>query len=243
MNNRDPNFVDINQIDYGGGYAQNPNEKTVMPIGLNLNDFLPKEPVRAAKVPESRDIPIMSEIRELEGNFLDIMKRRVSLLDQVRVPWDDNRKTEAFQEVAEMKDLGVTNDVFNFAFLHTDLKRIELRASDAIIVLPEIIKLASSPYDSYFKHGIFSAWIVLKLFYEVILNTKGCVAVGQGLDLNREDKLKKYDIIIDYLTKVRNLSELSRRIMRKEQIEGLNLQKFVTELDYFLRKCQQYSSY
>ena len=64
--------------------------------------------------------------------------------------------------------------------------------------------------------------------------------MGGGIDLNREDKLKKYDVIINYFIQLRNLSNLSAHLNKKDQIDGLNLNKFVAELDYFLKKCQQY---
>ena len=122
----------------------------------------------------------------------------------------------------------------------TDINRVAFRSDDAIVALPAIITLVSSQYDIYFKNGVLSAWVLLKLFYDVIISTKNSQAIGGGIDLNREEKIRKYDVIINYFTQIRNLSSLSSHLNRQEQIEGLNLQKFVAELDYFLKKCQQY---
>ena len=64
-----------------------------------------------------------------------------------------------------------------------------------------IIDLMSSKFDYYFRNGILSPRIVMKLFGEIIINTKQMQALERGIDLNRKEKIRKYDVIVDLLKK------------------------------------------
>ena len=56
-----------------------------------------------------------------------------------------------------------------------------------------------------------------------------------GVDLNREEKLKKNDIIFDFFYKLSNLDRVN--INLRNNIEGLNLIQFFGELDHFIKEC------
>lgn len=242
-NNNNPNFVNINQITNMDMYQHQINinnyDETTRPMGIDLKNFLPKEQTIHA-ISEKNDLPIIEEVLSQNQNFKTIIAGRIQSLKTVSSIWSKGNKNEALQAINVLKDLGVSNDIFNFGLLKTDINRVAFRSDDAIVALPAIITLVSSQYDIYFKNGVLSAWVLLKLFYDVIISTKNSQAIGGGIDLNREEKIRKYDVIINYFTQIRNLSSLSSHLNRQEQIEGLNLQKFVAELDYFLKKCQQY---
>jgi hypothetical protein len=62
----------------------------------------------------------------------------------------------------------------------------------------------------------------------------------KNIDLNREDKIKKYDIIINYFEKLRRIPNLSEHLNPKKEIVDLDLKKFIGELDYFLKKCSSF---
>ena len=241
-NNNNPNFYDINQITNLDMYRNQgkPNyDETTRPIGIDMKNFLPQEQT-AHSISEKNDLPIIEDVLSQNQNFKTIIANRIKNLKTVSSMWTQNHKNEALQATNVMKDLGVSNDIFNYALIKTDITRVDMRSDDAIVAMPTIISLASSQYDIYFKNGIQAAWVILKLFFDVIIQTKNFQAMGGGIDLNREDKLKKYDVIINYFIQLRNLSNLSAHLNKKDQIDGLNLNKFVAELDDFLKKCQQY---
>lgn len=241
-NNNNPNFVNINQITNMDMYQHQVNinnyDETTRPMGIDLKNFLPKDQTVHA-ISEKNDLPIIEEALNQNQNFKTIIAARIQSLKTVSSIWSKGNKNEALQAINVFQDVSVSNDIFNFGLLKTDINRVDFRSDDAIVALPSIIKLISSQYDIYFKNGVLSAWVILKLFYDVIISTKNSQAIG-GIDLNREEKIRKYDVIINYFIQIRNLSSLSSHLNKKEQIEGLNLQKFVAELDYFLKKCQQY---
>ncbi len=231
-NNNNPNFIDINS------YDPNLNDHTASPLNLDLNNFLPpkEEP---QKIPEKNDIPVIEEVQKQNSQFCQIIKSRIGNLKTINTVWNNKySKSEAFGVMGELNDLGLSNDVLNYAFIQTDLKKIDIRSEDVLILFPSIIKMINSKYDIYFKNGCLAAWNILKLYYNVIIQTKESVYYNpKGIDLNKEDKLKKYNVIIDYFHQLRNLPNIDEHL-RKGQIEGLELKQFISELDYFIKKCR-----
>lgn len=246
MNNQgpyDPNFIDINdpyeQYIPSQNESHNNNDGTIQPRGIDLNSFLPNDPPKSQKISESQDKLIIEEVLEDCDNFKRVMNNRMGILKQIKHAWNNNRKSEALSALQINKDIGSYNDFFHFAFLRTDLTRIGIKPDDAIVALPMIIDLVSSKYDYYFRNGILSTRIILKLFGEIIINTKQMQALERGIDLNREEKIRKYDVIIDLLKKIRGLNTITSAINSSKQVEGINVPQFVAELDYFFRKCQK----
>ena len=231
-NNNNPNFIDINS------YDPNINDHTASPLNLDLNNFLPtkEEP---QKIPEKNDIPVIEEVQKQNSQFCQIIKSRIGNLKTINTVWNNNySKSEAFGVMGELNDLGLSNDVLNYAFIQTDLKKIDIRSEDVLILFPSIIKMINSKYDIYFKNGVLSAWKILKLYYDVIVNTKQAQLMNPGgIDLNREDKIKKYNIIINYFQQIKRIEAITNHLKGKP-IEGLDLIQFMSELDYFLRKCE-----
>lgn len=246
MNNQgpyDPNYIDINdpyeQYIPSQNERHNNNDGTIQPKGIDLNSFLPNDPPKSQKISESQDKLIIEEVLEDCDNFKRVMNNRIGILKQIKHAWNNNRKSEALSALQINKDIGSYNDFFHFAFLRTDLTRIGIKPDDAIVALPMIIDLVSSKYDYYFRNGILSTRIILKLFGEIIINTKQMQALERGIDLNREEKIRKYDVIIDLLKKIRGLNTITSAINSSKQVEGVNVPQFVAELDYFFRKCQK----
>ena len=72
------------------------------------------------------------------------------------------------------------------------------------------------------------------MYYDRIISAKKS-KFGYGVDLNREEKLKKYDKIFDFFYKLSNLDRINYNL--RKNIEGLNLIQFFSELDHFIKEC------
>jgi hypothetical protein len=219
--------------------GDNNNGETGFPMGLDLNSFLPNQESNVpSKISEQNDIPIIDEVQKQNPSFKSILESRIKNLKSVSNVWKGGQnKGEAFLAANSINDLGTSNDVFNYFFIKTELNKIDVRTDDIINILPMIMKMLSSKYDIYFKNGVLSAWKILKLYYDVIVNTKQAQLMNPGgIDLNREDKIKKYDVIIKYFYEMKKLNTMTEHLKGKP-IEGLDLIQFCSEVDYFLRKC------
>ena len=215
---------------------------TSQPIGLDLNNFLPNQNQKPQPISEKNDLPIITEVQQNNNNFKLILENRIKNLKTVQISWNNGKnKNEGFSTAESLKDLGVQNDLFNYALIKTDINNLDINSSDVISFFPMILNMVSSHYDTYFKNGILTAWKVLKLYYDVIINTKQSQMLNpKNIDLNREDKIKKYDIIINYFEKLRRIPNVSEHLNPKKEIVDLDLKKFIGELDYFLKKCSSY---
>ena len=59
-----------------------------------------------------------------------------------------------------------------------------------------------------------------------------------GIDLNREEKINKYKVIIDYFKRLRESPDFQNNLKYKE-IKNLNLKQFIGEVNFFINKCEK----
>ena len=218
------------------------NNKSNIPIGLNMNDFMPNSnsyPSGNSSIPESNDPKIINDVMKNAPNFKLLMSTRIKNLNNISEIWDNARnKTESFDYINDLGDLGIINDVLNFAFIKTELKYMDVRSKEIMILFPAIIKMCNSKYDWYFKNGILAAWKILNYLGSVIIQAKQSQLLNPGMiDIAKEDKIKVYDKIIYYFQEIIKLDNFESHLISKN-IDGLDLDRFISELNYFFRKCQ-----
>ena len=223
-----------------------PNNRTNIPIGLDMNEFMPNErssnnnaPNPSNKVPESKDPKIIDDVLRNAPNFKLLISTRVKNLKNLSEIWDNARnKSDSFEYINDLNDLGIINDIINFAFIKTETKYMDVRSKEILILFPSIIKMCKSKYDWYFKNGILTAWKILKYLGNVIIQAKQSQLLNPGnIDIAKEDKLKVYDNIIEYFQEIIQLDNFQSHLVSKN-IDGLDLDGFISELNYFLRKCR-----
>ena len=222
-----------------------PNNKTNLPIGLDINDFMSggsnsnNNAPSGNKVPESKDPKIIEDVFKNAPNFKLLMSTRVKNLKNISDIWDNARnKTDTFEYINDLNDLGIINDIINFAFIKTELKYMDVRSKEILILFPSIIKMCKSKYEGYFKNGILTAWKVLKYLGSVIIQAKQSQLLNPGIiDISKEEKLKVYDNIIEYFQEIIQLDNFQSHLVSKN-IDGLDLDGFITELNYFFIKCK-----
>jgi hypothetical protein len=180
----------------------------------------------------ANDIPLINEMSEKNEKFCKLMKKRIDGLKIIATSCRQNNTEDAIAEIGYLKDLGVANDYLNYSLIKKDIKLIYLNNDEILKLFPTILLLLESKYDNYFKTAYQSAYIILKLYQNTIIDAKTCAFVS-GVDLNREEKLKKYEKIIDFFYRIRISSKVA-----KNMNNNLELQKFLSELDYFLKKCK-----
>jgi len=124
-----------------------PNNKTNIPMGLDMNDFMPGAPSSnnkgpsGSKVPESKDPQIINDVLKNAPNFKLLMSTRVKNLNNISGIWDNAKnKTDSFEYINDLNDLGIINDVINFAFIKTELKYMDVRSKEILILFPAKLK-------------------------------------------------------------------------------------------------------
>ena len=139
-------------------------------------------------------------------------------------------------EAALSKDLGVVNDFFRYALIKKDPSKISLKSDMVIQIFPIILNMINCKYDIYFKTGVNTAWTILNLFSDPIIDALKTPLSG-GIDLNREEKINKYKIIVDYFKRLRD-SQILQNNLKYNEIKNLNLKQFIGEVNFFINQCE-----
>ena len=204
---------------------------------IDLNDLGGENPApNVAKVSSKNDVSIINDMMELDPQFITIMKKRIKGLEKISEQYQKGNYEESMAEVGLCKDLGVVNDFFRYALIKKDITKISLKSDMAIQIFPIILNMINCKYDIYFKTGVNTAWTILNLFSDPIIDAMKTPLSG-GIDLNREDKINKYKIIIDYFKRLRE-SQILQNNLKYKEIKNLNLKQFMGEVNFFINQCQ-----
>ena len=229
-------------------------KKTNIPLGLNIEDFMPKNniPIQQSlnhKEPESEkreiipfdnDRNIIDGLFENASNYKQLITKRIKNLYNIEQIWNDGKnKKEAFEFLLQQEDQDVINDVINFCFIKTELKYMDVRSKEIVLLFPILIKMISSKYNIYFKNGILAAWKILKYLSRVIIESKKSQYMNpRNIDLEKEAKLKIYNQIINYYKQIKNLDNIGIYLNKDSREVGFNLADFILELNEFLREIE-----
>ena len=204
---------------------------------LDLNNLKPSNP-ETSKANSKNDIEIINDMMELDQQFICIMKKRIQGLEQISEQYKKGNYEQSMAEAGLSKDLGVVNDFFRYALIKKDLNKISLKSDMAIQIFPTILNMINCKYDVYFKTGVNTAWTILNLFGDPIIDAMKTPLSG-GIDLNREEKINKYRVIIDYFKRIRESSYLKKNLKEKE-IKNLDLKQFIGEVNFFINQCEKF---
>ena len=198
----------------------------------NINDSA------AQNINTKNDTAIINDMMELNDQFNFIMKKRIKGLEKISDSYKKGNYEESMAEAGLSKDLGVVNDFFRYALIKKDLNKIAIKSDMAIQIFPTILNMINCKYDVYFKTGVNTAWTILNLFADPIIDAMKTPLSG-GIDLNREEKINKYKVIIDYFKRLRESQTLQHNLKYKE-IKNLNLNQFIGEVNFFINQCDKF---
>ena len=198
----------------------------------NINDCA------APNINTKNDTAIINDMMELNDQFNFIMKKRIKGLEKISDSYKKGNYEESMAEAGLSKDLGVVNDFFRYALIKKDLNKIAIKSDMAIQIFPTILNMINCKYDVYFKTGVNTAWTILNLFADPIIDAMKTPLSG-GIDLNREEKINKYKVIIDYFKRLRESQTLQHNLKYKE-IKNLNLNQFIGEVNFFINQCDKF---
>ena len=229
-------------------------KKTNIPLGLNIEDFMPKnnipiqqslnhmepESEKREIIPFDNDRNIIDGLFENASNYKQLITKRIKNLYNIEQIWNDGKnKKETFEFLLQQEDQDVINDVINFCFIKTELKYMDVRSKEIVLLFPILIKMISSKYNIYFKNGILAAWKILKYLSRVIIESKKSQYMNpRNIDLEKEAKLKIYNQIINYYKQIKNLENIGIYLNKDSREVGFNLADFILELNEFLREIE-----
>lgn len=139
------------------------------PVNYNSN-YQPQDDYNQPQsVSQANDLNILGSILEGNKSFTTILSNRIKALQTVASNWTRGDKEESLVSINSCKDLGVMNDFLNNALIKKELTKVTLKSDHAIQLFPIILVLGKCKYDVYFRNAMQAAWVILKLFYDVII--------------------------------------------------------------------------
>lgn len=129
--------------------------------------------------------------------LLSVISRRMGSIKVILNWWNKGNITSAINALNMMNDQSVVMDVLNNTF--AEGQKIDmLNFGDVANILHHANSLINSKYESHIMAGLKTTINIMKSFGQQMIQIK-TVPVGGGVDLAREERIKKCDVCIENL--------------------------------------------
>ena len=158
------------------------------PAGIDFDEFSSK-----SNTQELKDI---DKVLEKHFHFMDSLKQRQQKLRNIISLYNPHKNISmTLSALDQMNDLGVTQDVCFALFVEGDFaKRMNMK--QWLQVFPYLESLVNSKHESHFITGASSIHNMLKHIGQDIISMRN-YPVSKGVDLEREQRLKIWDSLLD----------------------------------------------
>ncbi len=95
-----------------------------------------------------------------------------------------------------MNDTSIVMDLLNYTFAENQ-KIDTLNYENIAQILPHATSLVNSKYETHVLAGIKTSFNIIKFWGPEMIKIK-TIMVGGGVDLSREERIKKVDLCIDH---------------------------------------------
>jgi len=164
--------------------------------------------------------------------MMAIVNKRLGHVSLIQNYWNRGDITSALSAMNMINDPSVTMDVFNATFAD-GFSLNSLTLDHAIVILPLALSLVKAKYESYIKTGIRTMENIFKKFSEGIKSAK-TVPVFAGVDLAREERLKKGDQCIEVFKQIFE-DVTMKKISDKSSEVGKLAKRHLNDLEIFLK--------
>lgn len=168
-------------------------------------------------VNNNQELNIINDINEKHSDIKKILFLRKNTLKRLAKYCLDKDVSSTLNYLQMMNELAIYNDFLNYSLLQIDTIRIPLTMDNAALLLSQVGNLINSKYENYKKTGIHSALVLLKIFSDRIITTKCSLTVG--VDLSKEDRIRKCDKIIDCYKLIKDLGSYESLLSKNSNDE------------------------
>ncbi len=163
-----------------------------------------------------------------------IVNKRLGHVSLIQNYWNRGDITSALSAMNMINDPSVTMDVFNSTFAD-GYSLTPLTLDHALTIIPLALGLVKAKYDCYIQTGIRTIENIFKKFGDGIKSAR-MVPVFAGVDLAREERLKKGEACLDQFNAVLQDAAM-KKISDKPSELGKLAKRVMTDLEFFLRSC------
>lgn len=169
-----------------------------------------------------KDLQTIDDISAQHATLIGVIQRRSSSVKAVLHYWQNGSVTSALNALHMMNDVCVANDVLNSTFVK-NLRIETLNYENITQLLPQTMQLVNSKYETHILSGLRSTLNILNHFAPQIIQLK-TVAVGRGVDLAREERIRKCDACIEQFFQFKNCRGFQKALSRGGDVSQLAVQ-------------------
>ncbi|TNV83313.1 hypothetical protein FGO68_gene14301 [Halteria grandinella] len=206
------------------------------PLNIDLGKFLqPKEDLRYQN---GNDIEIINEAMKQHPLIDNIMTRRQRNMRTVMKWWHQGNISSTINALTQMNDLSVLNDFLSDTFAQN--QRLEvLTIENAPAVIGHCLTLINSKYESHTVTGVKTCGNIFNVFRDRIMQAKSVIVNERFVDLERETRLQKFDMLIDQFEKALAAPGWDRALKSTNQELREKASQIDNDIDYFIEKCRK----
>ncbi|CAH1104194.1 unnamed protein product [Psylliodes chrysocephalus] len=184
------------------------------PVGLDLDDFLPKNynsPGFQQQLPDMSEAEVLGVIMRGHDPIRDILNTRQRSLKLVLNQYRSKDMKSAVESAVAMGDISVLVDVLGVINTKYSLWNLDL----CVMVLPKILELLQSKYESYLTIGCSTLKFILRHFGDTIRNNVQSPVGSFGVDISREERYQKSLRCHEFLGQIRSF------VVKKQTLPGI----------------------
>eukprot|EP00347_Sterkiella_histriomuscorum_P009360 403341515 len=193
-------------------YVKSPYDK---PIGIDMNSF----DVDKSQAPQKRDLEIINECMGNHATLVSVMQRRTNQVNIIQNWWTKGNITSAINALNMMNDTSTVMDVVNNTFAENQKVDI-LNYENISTITTHCVTLVNSKYETHILAGLKAILNILKHWAPQMIQIK-TVPVGSGVDLAREERLKKVDTCIENFKNFYKCKGFQKSLQREGEVQEI----------------------
>jgi len=180
----------------------------------------------------------ISDIAKDHSKFKAFMKQRLDHLELILHYWNSGNIRSALNaiNILNLNDSTLIMDLLNMSSAVNKTGQMNIEA--ACIFLQKAVQLIDSKFDHHVKMGFKHIDKTFKQFHEEIVSLK-TANVMNSVDLAREERLKKYDKLINEFEAIAQKDRIKRLATKNKDEVGELANRLLTELELFLTKVKK----
>ncbi|CAD8153114.1 unnamed protein product [Paramecium octaurelia] len=183
-----------------------------------------------------KQVDLIHEIVKDHNKVQSVLTQRMNYMKPILHWWSNNNLKSAMNAINQVLEPSILQDALS---LYSQSPKFGQVPIDSLPMLLEKARiLIESKYTSHIRGGLDFAWTTLNQFRDEILNIKLFNQLSKA-DLTREERIQKYDRVIEQFKIIAQTPKLQKIIDRnKEDLSDL-AKKFQIEVIGFLKKVNQ----
>ena len=128
--------------------------------------------------------------------MIGVISRRTDSVKVIINWWNKGQVSSAINALNMQNDLSVSMDILSFT-LAQNSRVNTLKTENVTSVMPQIISLTNSKYETHLMAGLSSSLNLLRHFGQGMIDLKMAPVNQREVDLAREDRIRKVDECIN----------------------------------------------